>query len=156
MPESVSRRSSVGAMAGIVRSYGAPSFHVADRSSENAARSLDRVERDAATRVDVLTDGTHCRVELASRERVDDVAVLGDEVLMALDVAPANHLHHQVDRELPVEARKECIAGEVDLVLVEGRVGRIPLLVRDRSVGSLQERGEAGQLARVEAADGAL
>ena len=84
------------------------------------------------------------------------MAVLGDEVRVTLDVAPADHLHHQVHGELPVEAREERIAGEIDLVLVERCVGGIPLLVRDRGVGALEELGEAGQLRRVEAADRAL
>src|SRR6187431_3235728 len=123
MPESVNRRSSIGAMARIVRSFPAPSFRRADRSSENAAGSLDRIECDAATSVDVLANRMFCRVELAGRERVDDVAMLGNEVLVTLDAAAADHLHHQVDGELPVEARQERIAGEVDLVFVEGRVG---------------------------------
>ena len=102
---------------------------------ENTPRALDRG-----------------RVELSGRERVDDVAMLGDEVRVTLDVATADHLHHQVHGELPVEAREERIARDVDLVLVERCVGGIPLLVRDRSVRSLEELGEAGQLRRVEAA----
>ncbi len=67
-------------------------------------------------------------------ERLDDPAVLGDEVRMALDVAAADHLHHQVDGQLAVEPREQRVTGEVDLVLVERRVRRVPLLVRDRRV----------------------
>ena len=79
---------------------------------------------------------------VARLEARDDRLVLGDEVLVALDAAAADHLHHQVDRELAVEAREEPVAREVDLRLVEGRVGRVPLLVRDRV--DRRARGAAG------------
>ena len=66
-------------------------------------------------------------------ERLDDRAVLRHEVLAALEPPAADHLHHQVDRELAVEAREELVPGEVDLGLVEGGVRGVPLLVRDRA-----------------------
>ncbi len=96
------------------------------------------------------------RLEVAGLVRVDDRAVLGREVRAALELAAADHLHHQVDRELAVEAREQRVAGEVDLVLVEGGVRRVPLGVRDGLGGRLVQLAEAAQLVAVDAADRAL
>ena len=88
------------------------------------------------------------RLEVAGLVRVDDRAVLVRQVRAALELAAADHLHHQVDREVAVEARQERVAGEVDLVLVEGGVRRVPLGVRDGLGGRLVQLAEAAQLVR--------
>jgi len=51
---------------------------------------------------------------------------------MTLDPACADHLHHQVHRELAIEPREERVSREVDLMLVESRIRGVPLLVGDR------------------------
>ena len=71
-------------------------------------------------------------VELSDLEGFDDPPVFRDEVRVPLDVAAADHQHHLVHGELAVEAREERVFREVDLVLVERSVCRVPLLVRDR------------------------
>ena len=71
------------------------------------------------------------RVEVGRLVRVHDRPVLGRQVRAALELAAADHLHHQVHREVAVEAGEQRVAGQVDLVLVEGGVGRVPLRVRD-------------------------
>ena len=114
-----------------------------DGELELAAGALDRVERDPAAGLDVLADGVLGGVEVARREALDDPAVLGDEVRVALDLPAADHLHHQVHGQLAVEAREQRVAGEVDLVLVERGVRCVPLLVRDRGVGRVEQLGEA-------------
>ena len=96
------------------------------------------------------------RGEVAGLVRGDDRLVLGGQVRAALELAAADHLHHQVDRELAVEAREQGVAGEVDLMLVEGGVRRVPLRVRDRVGGRVVELAEAAQLGAADLADGAL
>jgi hypothetical protein len=108
-----------------------------------AAPPLDRVERDPAAGLDVLADRLLRGANVAAGERLDDVPVLRDEVRVALDVPAADDLHHQVDGQLAVEARQERVPGEVDLVLVESGVRRIPLLVRDRRVRRLERIAKA-------------
>ena len=88
------------------------------------------------------------RSEVALGERLDDAAVLGDEVRMALDVAAADDLHHQVDGELAVEPREQSVVREVDLVLVERGVRSVPFVVRDRGVRRLEQLVEALELRR--------
>ena len=85
------------------------------------------------------------RREVAGFVRVDDRGVLGREVGATLELAAADHLHHQVDRQLPVEAREQRVAGEIDLVLVEGGVRGVPLGVRDGLGGRLVQLAEAAQ-----------
>ena len=94
--------------------------------------------------------------QLAGVECLDDAPVLGDEVRVPLDVPAADHLHHQVHGQLAVEAREERVSGEVDLVLVEGGVRGVPLLVRDRGVGGVEQLGEALELGCLEPTDRAL
>ena len=66
-------------------------------------------------------------VAVARLEARDDRLVLGDEVLVALDAAAADHLHHQVDGELAVEAREQRVAREVDLRPRGRRRSRCPI-----------------------------
>ena len=49
------------------------------------------------------------RCEVARLERVDDRAVLPGEVLAALEPAAANHLHHQVHGQLPIDVREHLV-----------------------------------------------
>ena len=89
-------------------------------------------------------------------ERIDDATVLRDEVRMALDVSATDHLHHQIDRELAIEAREERVSREVDLELVERGVRHVPLVVGDRRVGRLEQLGEAGEPVLGSGLDGPL
>ena len=89
-------------------------------------------------------------------EGVDDRAVLAGEVLATLEPAAANHLHHQVHGQLPIDVREHLVRGEIDLELVEGGVGGIPLLLRDRRLGLDHQRPEPVELRAVDRADGAL
>ena len=91
--------------------------------------------------------------EVARLERVDDRAVLAREVLATLEPAAADHLHHQVHGQLAVDVREHLVAGEIDLELVEGRVGGIPFLLRDRRLGLLHQGPEAIELRAVDRAD---
>ena len=50
------------------------------------------------------------RGEVAGGEGLDDAPMLRDEVRVAFDVPAADDLHHQVHRELAVEARQERVA----------------------------------------------
>ena len=94
--------------------------------------------------------------EVARCERLDDPAVLGDEVRVPLDAATAEDLHHQVHRQVAVEAGEERVSGKVDLVLVERGVRGVPLLVRDRLLGRVRERGERFDLRLLEPSHRAL
>ena len=87
------------------------------------------------------------RGQIAGLERLHDRAMLAGEVLAALELAAADHLHHQVHRQLPVHVREHAVACEVDLELVERRIGRIPLLLRDRRLRFLHQRPEALEVA---------
>src|SRR6476619_622720 len=122
MPESVTRRSSARAMRG---SY----VGASGGFSDDAAGPLDRVDLVLAVGLDVRADRLLRCTNVAGGEGLDDVPVLGDEVVVAFDVPAADDLHHQVDGQLAVEARQERVPGEVDLVLVESGVRCIPLLV---------------------------
>jgi len=51
--------------------------------------------------------------------------VLGHEVPVTFDAPSADDLHQQVHRELSVEAGKQGVSGEVDLMLVESGVRRV-------------------------------
>ena len=84
--------------------------------------------------------------EIAGVEGIDDRAMLAGEVLAALEPAAADHLHHQVHRQLAIDVREHLVAGEIDLELVERGVGRVPLLLRDRRLGLLHQRAEAVEL----------
>ena len=89
-------------------------------------------------------------------EGLHDRPVLAGEVLAALEPAAADHLHHQVHRQLPVDVREHRVAGEVDLELVEGGVRRVPFLLGDRRLRLLHQRPEAVEPRRIDGADGAL
>jgi hypothetical protein len=123
---------------------------------EDAACALERLESDPAPRLDVLADGAARPVDVSALECLHDPAVLGDEVRMALDVPAPDDLHHQVHRELAVEAGEQRVSGEVDLVLVEGRVRRVPLPVRDGVGRRVEERAERLQLGVPQPPDRAL
>ena len=123
---------------------------------EGAARLLERLERDPAAGVDVGANRRLRRRQVAGGERVHDRAVLDRQVRARLQPAAADHLHHQVDRELPVEAREERVAGEVDLMLVEGRVRGVPLLVGDGRGRRLQQLAEPLEARSGDPADGCL
>ena len=104
---------------------------LADASvARESAGALDRVQRDP--RPVSMWLGSRRPRRGRRLEGLDDLAVLRDEVRVALDAAAADHLHQQVHRQLAVEAREQRVAGEVDLELVEGGVRGVPLLVRDR------------------------
>ena len=94
-----------------------------------------------------------CGLEVARLVRVDDRGVLGRQVCAALELAAADHLHHQVHRQLAVEAREQGVAGEIDLVLVEGGVRGVPLGVRDGLGGRLVQLAEAAQAVPSDPAD---
>ena len=115
---------------------------------ENASRALDRLERDSPSCCDVRTDRVPRRPEIGGLECIDDRAVLGREVRATLELASADHLHHQVDREIAVEAGEQCVRRKVDLVLVEGGVGRVPARVRDGGDGRFVQLPEAAQARR--------
>ena len=82
--------------------------------------------------------------------------MLAGQVLAALELAAADHLHHQVHRQLPVHMREHPVAREVDLELVEGSVRGVPFLLRDRRFRLLHQRPEAAEARRVDGADGPL
>src|SRR6476469_8283776 len=84
---------------------------------EHAAGALDRVERDALPRLDVRPDRHLRRGEIARFERVDDCAMLPCEVLPTLEPPTADHLHPQVDGQLPVDVREHLVRSEIDLEL---------------------------------------
>src|SRR5207342_709952 len=93
-------------------------------------------------RLDVCANRASRAVRVAGLERLDDAPVLGDEVLVTLETAAAYDLHHQVHGQLPVEARELRVAGEIDLILVECRVRRVPFRVRDRVRSRIEEGTE--------------
>src|SRR5262245_2703687 len=148
MPDSSVRRS-------MGQSYGAAARR-GGAASERPAGALERVERDAEAGGDVRPDRVAGELEIARLERFDDAGVLGHEVLASLEPAAADHLHHQVHRELAVERREQRVAREVDLVLVEGGVRRVPFGVRDGGNRRVQELAEARELRAGEPPDGVL
>ena len=124
--------------------------------ARDAARALDRLERDPPPGRDVRADRVSRRPEIARLEGVDDRAVLGREVRAALELAAPDHLHHQVDGEVAVEAGEQRVRREVDLVLVEGGVRGVPARVRDGRDGLLVQLPEAAQLVAADPPDGRL
>ena len=93
---------------------------------QHPTRALDRLERNAPARLDVLRDRLTRGRDVRLRERLNDACVLGHEVSVTFDAPSADDLHQQVHRELSVEAGKQGVSGEVDLILVEGGVRRVP------------------------------
>src|SRR5262245_32088931 len=109
MPESVSRRSAAAtgaSYAGVLPWQRRGGVRAVRRGVlEDAAGALDRLERDAPAGVDVRADRIARGVQVAELECIDDRCVLGGEVGTALEAPAADHLHHQVHRQLAVEAR---------------------------------------------------